>query len=419
MQAPFAELDSLVALITSAVADVKAEYTKLNLAVPDLTSVDDHPLDSMPVPRKLKKAVETVNGACAQLSTSLLSPHHAMYLRSNDYITSICIRLAYEAKVADLLKEHPNGLHISKIAAKCGIPDVKMARIMRLLATKQCFREVENDVFANNRLSALICSDNPFASVIGVSTDDQFLGGAVLYETLADKIAGPSYDTNHSPFARAHDGHSFWKFYHEIRFPWKDLPAGTTVCDLGSGVGYMSMDLIRLNPGINVVMQDTKETVELGKAFWQEKAPEAVSNGRAKFKAIDFLKEPPVTADVYYLKHILHNWEDKESEAILANIKKAMKPGSRIIIQDYVMRHVSAISDDEAAFLGRAPAPLPSNFGEGRIQQYILDIAMMILMNSRERTLAEFKQLGNAVGLEIAKVWDCGELSALEYRLPA
>ena len=59
-----------------------------------------------------------------------------------------------------------------------------------------------------------------------------------------------------------------------------------------------------------------------------------------------------------------------------------------------------------------------------------------IFLNSRERTLDEFKQLGyipvvlhdwvalraqplsrDSVGLQITKVWDCGELSAVEYKL--
>ena len=82
MEASFAMLDDLVAIITSAVSDVKAEFTRLKLSIPDLADVQPHPLDSMPVPRKLKKAVEIVNGACAQLSTLLLSPQHALYLVS-------------------------------------------------------------------------------------------------------------------------------------------------------------------------------------------------------------------------------------------------------------------------------------------------------------------------------------------------
>ncbi|TCD60509.1 hypothetical protein EIP91_009955 [Steccherinum ochraceum] len=443
----FAQLDSLVALITSAVNDAKEEYSRLNLAVPDLASVDAHPMDSMPVPRKLKKAAEIVNGACAQLSTLLLSPYHALYLRCNDYITSISMRVAYEAKVADHLKEHPQGLHVSEIAARNGLEQGKLARLLRVLATKQCFREVKDDVFANNRLSVLLCSGTPSAGIVGLSLTEQFQGGNVLYQTLTDKVTGPSYAPNHSSFSRAHGGHPLWQYYREVNpaygkrfsaamkgfghtlstetmvhgFPWNNLPPETSVCDLGSGIGYISLDIMRLNPGVRIVLQDLEETIEHAKAFWQDNAHEAVSEGRVRFVPVDFFKEPPVAGcDIYYIKQCIHNWKDEESKVLLANIRKVMKPTSRIILQEYVMPHLSPSSEDseEAHFIAQAPAPLLPSFGEGRLLQHYLDIAVMILTNSRERTLSEFKQLGNAVGLEIAEVWDCGELSALEYRLP-
>lgn len=89
MESSFAELDSLVALITTAIEDVKAEYTKLNLPFPQLADVKSHPVDTIQVPRNLKRAVQVISGACAQLSALVLSPEETTFLVSPTGMVSI------------------------------------------------------------------------------------------------------------------------------------------------------------------------------------------------------------------------------------------------------------------------------------------------------------------------------------------
>ena len=43
---------------------------------------------------------------------------------------------------------------------------------------------------------------------------------------------------------------------------------------------------------------------------------------------------------------------------------------------------------------------------------------MMAMLNSQERRLPHFIRLGEAAGLEFVKLWDLGEMSLIEYRLP-
>jgi DNA-binding IclR family transcriptional regulator len=52
-----------------------------------------------------------------------------------------CIRLVVEAKVANILVDHPEGLSVSEIAKETIIEQGKLSRILRFLATKNCFRE--------------------------------------------------------------------------------------------------------------------------------------------------------------------------------------------------------------------------------------------------------------------------------------
>ena len=65
-------------------------------------------------------------------------------------------------------------------------------------------------------------------------------------------------------------------------------------------MGYIALEIARLNPGMHVVLQDTNEVIEQGKEFWKRNAPEMLEQGRVKFVPFDFFKEPPIAGCDYY-----------------------------------------------------------------------------------------------------------------------
>jgi hypothetical protein len=97
---------------------------------------------------------------------------------------------------------------------------------------------------------------------------------------------------------------------------------------------------------------------------------------RVTFQAHDFFTSQSVKhADVYFLKHILHDWADPYSVKIIRAIVSAMKDGSRIIVMDYVMPP-------------RGTVPLV-------LERLLtgLDLSMMGLLNSKERSRDEWIEL--------------------------
>lgn len=46
-----------------------------------------------------------------------------------------------EAKIADLLLDKPDGLHVDELAKKSGLDAGKLGRILRVLATQHTFKE--------------------------------------------------------------------------------------------------------------------------------------------------------------------------------------------------------------------------------------------------------------------------------------
>lgn len=71
-------------------------------------------------------------------------------------------------------------------------------------------------------------------------------------------------------------------------------------------------------------------------------------------------------------------------------------------VDEYVLqqttREAPTIGDDSA------PEPLLPNYGNGRIRRYYQDVNMMISLNSKERTLQEFIDIGWVL-LELSLIW--------------
>lgn len=87
---------------------------------------------------------------------------------------------------------------------------------------------------------------------------------------------------------------------------------------------------------------------------------------------------------------------------ILLNTAEAMGPNSRLLVADITL--IETIGDP---YIEAAPKPLLANYGVHSHHGFALDIAMMSLMNGRERTPSEFRKLFEQAGLEMVKLWDC------------
>ncbi|EDR04940.1 uncharacterized protein LACBIDRAFT_303839 [Laccaria bicolor S238N-H82] len=114
---------------------------------------------------------------------------------------------------------------------------------------------------------------------------------------------------------------------------------------------------------------------------------------------------------VLCLFHISHNWPDADNIKILTGVRKAMAPYSRVLDANKCSADLPA-----SGLFKPAHGPLLSNFEEGRIRQYNIDIHMMVVLNSMERCLHDFIRLGNAAGLQFERVWDLGDMGAVELK---
>ncbi|EEB94132.1 hypothetical protein MPER_07103, partial [Moniliophthora perniciosa FA553] len=292
-------------------------------------------------------------------------------------------------------------------------------------------------VFANNRLSAKLVSNDPTSDIVSLlyvdfswtttfpltsgRTGESLLASAHLGETLATTYEGPEI-----PFERA-TGHAFFDYYKTEKgkkqgarfpramigwgditgkgflqkvYPWTSLLPDTTVCDIGGGNGHVTMGLMRAHPHLKVVLQDQPQVIEQAKLFWKEHHPEALKAQRVEYVPFDFFKDTAAEGcDV-------RDWPDEESLRILENVRKAMTPNSRLIIHDTVLRPSTS---------GSAPSPLLPNWGAAKARTYEMDLIMMNLLGAKARTLDEFKALCQKANLKFEQIYEAGETDLVKF----
>ncbi|EIW77522.1 hypothetical protein CONPUDRAFT_128543 [Coniophora puteana RWD-64-598 SS2] len=189
-----AEVDTLLALITQSATAVVMEYQKYGQDVPSLSSAAEHPIDSASDVLQLRKALRLLEGACNHLCDMLEAPVTSVVKRTIRF-EPVLMGVAVEAKVADTLEQHPDGLHISKIAEVTNVPAHKLSKVLRVLATRNCFLEVDTDTYANNRISyALRSSSTTKAHDYTLVNQSGHLATTQYWEYLQNPDFGP-YDT--------------------------------------------------------------------------------------------------------------------------------------------------------------------------------------------------------------------------------
>lgn len=60
---------------------------------------------------------------------------------SKQHYNSSTLGVVTQAKIPDLLKGHPEGVHVSELAEATKIDQGKLSRVLRFLVTKHVFKE--------------------------------------------------------------------------------------------------------------------------------------------------------------------------------------------------------------------------------------------------------------------------------------
>jgi hypothetical protein len=116
---------------------------------------------------------------------------------------------------------------------------------------------------------------------------------------------------------------------------------------------------------------------------------------RVKIENGDFFESVPGGADAYILSHIIHDWNDDQSLAILGHVRDAVKPTSKLLIVELVLA------------AGDAPHP-------GKL----LGMAMLSQMGGQERTSEEYEVLLRKAGFRFTRVVETNSPASIVEAVP-
>jgi SAM-dependent methyltransferase len=155
-----------------------------------------------------------------------------------------------------------------------------------------------------------------------------------------------------------------------------DFSAVRHVIDVGGGNGSLLAGILRVYPTLEGTVFDLPPVVE--RAVSHLGAVGLID--RCRVVGGDFFEEVPGDADIYLLKHVIHDWNDDRAVAILKSCRRAMAPGSRLLIIEGLY---PARMDQSDASKGAA-----SN-----------DVNMLVCTGGRQRSEEEFRDLYAKAGL--------------------
>jgi ribosomal protein RSM22 (predicted rRNA methylase) len=159
-----------------------------------------------------------------------------------------------------------------------------------------------------------------------------------------------------------------------------DFSKFNTLVDVGGGHGSQMVAILKTYPHLKGVLFDVPAAIDsLNK---DELSKNIGSNERIEYKGGNFFEAVPDGYDAYFMKSILHDWDDEKALKILQNCRKAMRKDSTLIIVENILK------DDE---------------NEPDFAKF-LDINVLALMGGRVRTIEECRSILGNVGLKLTRV---------------
>ena len=137
-----------------------------------------------------------------------------------------------------------------------------------------------------------------------------------------------------------------------------DTSSAKLVVDVGGASGALISTLLMKNPALTGAILERSEVVPRAQAAVAERG---LASRCHVFEGNFFLSVPE--ADIFLLKHIIHDWDDDQSILILSNCARALRPKGRVVLVERVLPESDCGTEASLA-----------------------DLNMLVLLPGRERT---------------------------------
>ncbi|KAL8710084.1 MAG: hypothetical protein Q9225_007362 [Loekoesia sp. 1 TL-2023] len=322
---------------------------------------EDGPVDFGIESEEIEKAREVALDSSLELYNLLLGP--ALCLRP--VLNGVSLQAIYKYNIASKVPLHGE-ISFRELADQCGLDEVNLCRMLRFaMAYHHVFQEPRRGFVAHSAASRKLAEDPLAKAGLGYMFDEVWQAFA---QTIEAKEKFGSDDPFHTGWSLSqHTEKPVWEHYGthpEMAkrfsgamstftngaglspsflvngYPWSSIGNGTgTVVDVGGSKGNISVALARSVQKLEFVVQDLPSMIDGAK----DTLPDDVAD-RIEFMAYDFFTEQPLEADVYLFRNIFHNWSDSHVIKILQATVPALKPGARVVANDYLIPEPKSMS---------------------------------------------------------------------------
>ena len=266
----------------------------------------------------------------------------------------------------------------ANISRTCGLAEDDTKRFLRFAMTDRVFKEPRKGVVAHTPASKALCnswlrgciwqicqelwpaasrtidalvkwpgSEEPTQTGFNLAnnTDDPIFVELGKHPERAKRFADAMTYFNMKP--------GFENKHIVEGYDWAAIGNGLLV-DVGGSHGSLSRAVLEHYPEIRCVVQDRPDIVKTANV------PPALAN-RLKFQAHDFFTKQPLSADIYLLRWVLHNWSDKRAIKILRSLVPALKYGAKILVVEICLPEPGVFSQSDerqARYVSRISAPV-------------------------------------------------------------
>lgn len=299
------------------------------------------------------------------------------------YYGAQALYVAAKLGVADLVADGP--MPAGELAAAVGADPDYLHRVLRLLAALGIFEMDEEGRFGLNPAAEQLQTTGS-----GSMRDLALVFGEEFYQAFGELLVAVKtgrdafrltfgrglfeYLGEHEERARAFDramgaGAVFFSRIPQA-YDFSGLP---TVVDVGGGNGTLLASILKRNPTLQGVLLDARSVVEAARATL---GAEGVAD-RVRMVEGNFFESIVPGGDAYLFSRILHDWTDDQCRTILANCRRAINPGGRLLIVERL---------------------LPGAYAAAA------DVNMLAVTGGRERSEEEFARLMSETGFRLARV---------------
>jgi len=277
------------------------------------------------------------------------------------------------------------------LAARTETDGRSVYRLLRALASVGVFTETAPGTFANTPLSETLRSDRSdssraFALLMNYDMHvNTWLG-------LAHSVKTGQNATEHVHGQRAWDlleaNPAFAQVFNNAMTSLSSSIAQAVVSaydfagidelvDVGGGHGFLLSAILSAHASMRGVLFDLPSVVEGAGQLLQARGVAS----RVRVTGGDFFEEVPASG-AYIMKHILHDWSDADATRILATIRRAARPGARLLLAESIIR------------FGNEPDPAK-----------LIDLEMLVFTTGGlERTEDQWKALLGGAGFSLERV---------------